>query len=276
MASICNVTVRPQLALSTSAARLSSKPVSGLRASALPKRTLRVTASQAGATEITPKQKAESMGFDTSEGFFGFTPFSELWVGRLAMAGFFTGVAEELVTGQSILQQIGVADGSGLPSPAIFYAILALALVPTGAATVNTLRKVASGDMTVKQFKGYARFFGLDTEEDAKVVSTMRKLAMMDDLKGLSAKDTSLTVEDAAACEWPNPGSAPSSKWPRPSAAAREAMAEFDYAKGVEMDNGRWAMIGFLLAILVEAGTGMGVVEQIMFYIQTSGFLYIN
>jgi len=46
-----------------------------------------------------------------------------------------------------------------------------------------------------------------------------------------------------------------------------------NFAKGKEMDNGRWAMIGFALAILVEAGTGAGVVEQILFYIKASGLL---
>lgn len=39
---------------------------------------------------------------------FGFTPFNELWNGRLAMLGFVIGLATELLTGQSILAQIGI------------------------------------------------------------------------------------------------------------------------------------------------------------------------
>ncbi len=39
---------------------------------------------------------------------FGFTPFNELWNGRLAMLGFVIGLATELLTGQSILSQIGL------------------------------------------------------------------------------------------------------------------------------------------------------------------------
>ena len=37
---------------------------------------------------------------------FGFVEFAETWNGRLAMLGFVIGLATELLTGQSILQQI--------------------------------------------------------------------------------------------------------------------------------------------------------------------------
>ena len=39
---------------------------------------------------------------------FGFVPVAETWNGRLAMLGFVIGLATELLTGQSILQQIGL------------------------------------------------------------------------------------------------------------------------------------------------------------------------
>ncbi|NEO30497.1 MAG: high light inducible protein [Symploca sp. SIO3C6] len=42
------------------------------------------------------------------ENKFGFTNFSEIWNGRLAMLGFVIGVATELLTGQGILQQLGL------------------------------------------------------------------------------------------------------------------------------------------------------------------------
>lgn len=39
---------------------------------------------------------------------FGFVEFAETWNGRLAMLGFVIGIATELLTGQSILAQIGL------------------------------------------------------------------------------------------------------------------------------------------------------------------------
>ena len=39
---------------------------------------------------------------------FGFTNFAEAWNGRLAMLGFVIGIATELLTGQGILQQLGL------------------------------------------------------------------------------------------------------------------------------------------------------------------------
>ena len=39
---------------------------------------------------------------------FGFVAFAETWNGRMAMLGFVIGLATELLTGQCILQQIGL------------------------------------------------------------------------------------------------------------------------------------------------------------------------
>jgi len=39
---------------------------------------------------------------------YGFVDFAETWNGRLAMLGFVIGLATELLTGQGILQQIGL------------------------------------------------------------------------------------------------------------------------------------------------------------------------
>ncbi|MEM6424490.1 MAG: chlorophyll a/b-binding protein [Cyanobacteria bacterium P01_H01_bin.119] len=39
---------------------------------------------------------------------FGFTQFAENWNGRLAMLGFVIGLATEFLTGQGILEQIGL------------------------------------------------------------------------------------------------------------------------------------------------------------------------
>ncbi|MGF1569146.1 MAG: chlorophyll a/b-binding protein [Nodosilinea sp.] len=39
---------------------------------------------------------------------FGFTQFAETWNGRLAMLGFVIGLATEYLTGQGILEQLGL------------------------------------------------------------------------------------------------------------------------------------------------------------------------
>ena len=39
---------------------------------------------------------------------FGFVIFAETWNGRLAMMGILIGLGTELITGQSILRQIGI------------------------------------------------------------------------------------------------------------------------------------------------------------------------
>ena len=39
---------------------------------------------------------------------FGFTAFAETWNGRLAMLGFVIGLTTEYLTGQNILQQLGL------------------------------------------------------------------------------------------------------------------------------------------------------------------------
>ena len=45
---------------------------------------------------------------ENQESKFGFTEFAESWNGRLAMLGFVVGLATELLTGQSILSQLGL------------------------------------------------------------------------------------------------------------------------------------------------------------------------
>ena len=45
---------------------------------------------------------------ENQESKFGFTEFAESCNGRLAMLGFVVGLATELLTGQSILSQLGL------------------------------------------------------------------------------------------------------------------------------------------------------------------------
>lgn len=45
---------------------------------------------------------------ETQENKFGFTRFSEVWNGRLAMIGFVAAMVVEYFTGQGILGQLGI------------------------------------------------------------------------------------------------------------------------------------------------------------------------
>ena len=45
---------------------------------------------------------------DDKQARFGIVNFAEIWNGRMAMIGILIGLGTELITGQSILRQIGI------------------------------------------------------------------------------------------------------------------------------------------------------------------------
>ena len=45
---------------------------------------------------------------DQNQTRFGFVDFAETWNGRMAMMGILIGLGTELITGQSILRQLGI------------------------------------------------------------------------------------------------------------------------------------------------------------------------
>ena len=53
-------------------------------------------------------------------------------------------------------------------------------------------------------------------------------------------------------------------------------VASCRYARGVELTNGRWAMLGFLAAVAVEAATGKGIISQLIWYAKLSNILGPN
>ena len=52
---------------------------------------------------------------------FGFVNFAETWNGRMAMMGILIGLGTELITGQSILRQIGTVSYTHLTLPTTPY-----------------------------------------------------------------------------------------------------------------------------------------------------------
>ncbi len=71
----------------------------------------------------------------TTDGFFGFTPFAEMWVGRWAQLGFVSSIVVEFISGKGTLQQIG------LPSPSVPM-LVTLLVVFGGASVAGTVRTV--------------------------------------------------------------------------------------------------------------------------------------
>lgn len=75
---------------------------------------------------------------------------------------------------------------------------------------------------------------------------------------------------------------APGLQGPSVSLAARADIVEQDmfsasgelaYARNIELQNGRAAMLGFLAAVLVEAATGKGILLQLIMWFKLMGLL---
>lgn len=258
---------------------------------------------------------ADSIGLPTDEGIFGFRPFAEVWVGRLAMAGFLTSIIEEAVTGRGTLRQIGLEPSEGLLTGML--AVLGVAVI---AGSASTAVKLAQRKMTAKDVARYKNFLGLNNANDfVQAAAEMKRRGDFttpgDDLAAIaSAKNDGSPVDaflstnevseaaDASAAMKASDGgfltltkaeeaqqvaaAAKEMKAPAPSGPAVALAAKTDileesmftsyeaqYARSVELSNGRAAMVGFLAAILVEAGTGNGILGQLIMWGKISGLL---
>lgn len=251
---------------------------------------------------------ADSIGLPTEEGIFGFKPFPEVWVGRLAMMGFFTSMVEEVITKKGTLGQIGFIT----PSPPLFVTISGAATVATFVGLAVTFYNANTGKMTARDANRYRDFLGINKE--AKNIADSQKTMKMqgdpvsraigpDNLNDIAAArkdipaDKLLNFDDRSEAD----SSASQSKGnsqqnsiqrdnlekqgmpgPNMSLAYRDDEVErqnfaneptLKYARQVEITNGRWAMLGFLAAITVEAATGKGILSQCIYYAKLSGLL---
>lgn len=117
------------------------------------------------------------------------------------------------------------------------------------------------------------------THAATSVAHTYREMKAADSSVLTLTKPEEAQQVAAAAAEYK---SAPAPAGPSVSLAAKQDIveqtvftenAEVAYAKQVELNNGRWAMIGFLSAVLVEAATGKGIILQIIMYLKLVGLL---
>merc|ERR1712032_4110 len=199
-------------------------------------------------------QAANNMGYNTSEGVFGFKPFAELWTGRFAMTGFAIGVATEILTGRGILEQVGLME-DGAPAPTLFIVLVALIGGTSLLASVKTIYDVVSKKAvpTWKEVPGrYANSPVLPSD-----VTSMDQSS-----EGDEKKAAAMLTNDASTI----------SSDEDPEIEIPTIKVE-QYATKVEISNGRWAMVGFATAILIEAATGNGIIPQLLTYGQLSGIL---
>eukprot|EP00191_Tetraselmis_sp_GSL018_P013197 CAMPEP_0177578076 /NCGR_PEP_ID=MMETSP0419_2-20121207/134_1 /TAXON_ID=582737 /ORGANISM="Tetraselmis sp., Strain GSL018" /LENGTH=297 /DNA_ID=CAMNT_0019066453 /DNA_START=149 /DNA_END=1042 /DNA_ORIENTATION=- len=248
---------------------------------------------------VNQRSEAEVLGMDTSEGIFGFTPFAERWVGRLAMTGIVSSVLVEAQTGEGTLKQIGLVT----PSP---YLLIVLFVVFGGAITIGsaiTLRRASSGAMSLSQKQRYLKLLGLANEMD-NIAQTEAELKGENDPVRFALSDQEAAIEEARAAgtaadeffgderlaadteaqEMKKKQATSSVKGPSMSLEAREDVLEqtsftsrsSEYAKQVEIRNGRAAMIGFLAAIMAEANSGHGIIQQVVDVFQYIGVEVTN
>merc|ERR1711906_104193 len=238
----------------------------------------------------------------------GFNPFAELFCGRLAMMGFTVGLAEEIATGQGILAQINVS-APGVPNPIALAFLTALIVGGTGYGSAKTLASAQNGTMTLRTFKRWCDLLGADQDavaeklrvdltkmesagkSQADILSTVTKdgsvtFAESDSATALLSMDAK--AEAFAAAEKMKAenatvavsfstdeldASSPNVNLPPLKPVGGGVSADMKYALDVEMNNGRWAMMGFALAVWTEACTGQGIMGQLVFAAKATGVL---
>ncbi|EFJ43000.1 hypothetical protein VOLCADRAFT_109992 [Volvox carteri f. nagariensis] len=276
------------------------------RQGALPRRAPRGLTTKVRAEKSAIAKFFDSTGMPTDEGYFGFTPFSEMWVGRWSMIGFVSSIVVEFATGKGTLAQIGLPA----PSTPFLAAMIALFGGATVVGSVVTVQQLIGRKMSRTQLERYRSFLGLSRKDDWMADQAARDMKRRPDFtspgfdlgaidevrrKGMPA-DRFLAMDDTAAVErTAEDMKAATSTSASPVAVVAEAadkapvapapprpqvsmdelygLDEGKYARDVELANGRAAMLGFLAAILVEAGTGQGIIMQIITYLKWSGLL---
>jgi hypothetical protein len=198
------------------------------------------------------------------------------------MMGFATALVGEFAGKGGALAQLGLET----PSPALLALIAGAATIATGVGAARTASRLSKREMSGAELSRYRSFLGLDKEGDISLAAAAMKglapaaaaaapaasAAITADGEVSASAASSATGELAAAAA-AAPAAAAS---PRPAAGAQSypgVASDFDYAANVERTNGRWAALGFLAAILVEAATGKGVLMQLIMYGKMTGFL---
>ena len=214
-----------------------------------------------------------SAGFDTTEGYFGFTPFAELWTGRLACLGFAAGIGAELGGYGGILDQVGLP-----PSPVLAAIIWGGALGASVYGAGRTLRKADRGEMTFAEERRYASALGLDGKSNKAVDDeAARRKAANADITSMGAADEQLAEEAAAQMKaGEQPGEQPSTSAASGPVVVDENAALVNQLREAELFNCRAAMVGFLFAVGVESVNGHTTVMQMIDFAKLAGVIGEN
>ncbi|GIL69105.1 hypothetical protein Vretimale_17310 [Volvox reticuliferus] len=270
-----------------------------------PRRVPRGLLTQVRAEKSALAKFSDSIGLPTDEGYFGFTPFSEMWVGRWSMIGFVSSIVVEFATGKGTLAQIGLPA----PSTPLLAAMIVLFGGATVVGSVVTVQQLLGRKMSRTQLERYRSFLGLSAKDDWMTDKAMRdmkrrpdfaspgldmaaieevrrqgmpadRFLAIDDMGSVAqrtAEDMKAESSSVAVAEVAGPRSensvAPAPAKPQITMDELYGLDEGKYAREVELSNGRAAMLGFLAAILVEAATGKGIILQIITYLKWSGLL---
>ncbi|KXZ50706.1 hypothetical protein GPECTOR_15g390 [Gonium pectorale] len=261
---------------------------------------VRVSAEKSGLAKLS-----DAIGMPTDEGYFGFTPFSEMWVGRWSMLGFVSSIVVEAATGKGTLAQLGLEA----PSTPLLAVMIAFFGGATVVGSVATVQQLIGRKMSRTQLERYRSFLGLTKQDDwmsdnaardmkrrpgftspgidTAAIEEVRRQGMPAD-RFLAVGDAessaqraaesvksegAVAVADEAEARTAAAASTSAPKQPMITAEQLYGLNEEQYARDVELANGRAAMLGFLAAILVEAATGKGIILQIITYLKWSGLL---
>jgi hypothetical protein len=187
----------------------------------------------------------------------------------MAMGGFVTAIVGEFAGKGGALAQLGLS----VPSTPLFVAMTAATLGAVGVSAARTASRLSKREMSQVEAARYRSFLGLDKEGDISLAAAA--------MKGLAPAAAAAAAPAAAIVaegeEAPAPPAEPAAPAPRPAAAQPQSYpgvgSDMAYALDVERTNARWACLGFLFAVLVEAATGKGILMQLIMYGKLTGFL---
>lgn len=135
----------------------------------------------------------------------------------------------------------------------------------------------------LSQIKAYRNFFGLDDAAEknrtpADEVLSATKQSDIDEARSSMPADKVLSMQDEQSEDEESQAEEPDEQRDQESMVTSNGRYEvqqweIDYAESVELTNGRWAQLGFLTLITVEAFTGNGLVGQMIAYGKLTGIL---